>query len=77
MHDLTSTAGIVAIGAGAVAVVSFLFCIVLAFRLRRVRKDQRAVLGDGHQDLVAHAAALQSQFEALSDYVAGRRRAAR
>ena len=69
MHDLTSTAGIVAIGAGAVAVVSFLFCIVLAFRLRRVRKDQKTVLGDGHQDLVAHAAALQSQFEALSDYV--------
>ena len=69
MHDLTSTAGIVAIAAGAVAVVSFLFCIVLAFRLRRVRKDQKTVLGDGHQDLVAHAAALQSQFEALSDYV--------
>jgi len=55
--------------AGAVAVVSLLFCIVLAFRLRRVRKDQKTVLGDGRQDLVAHAAALQSQFEALSDYV--------
>ncbi len=69
MHDLTSTAGIVAIAAGAVAVVSFLFCFILAFRLRRVRRDQKTVLGDGRQDLVAHAAALQSQFEALSDYV--------
>jgi hypothetical protein len=69
VHDLTSTAGIVAIGAGAVAVISLLFCIVLAFKLRRVRREQKVVLGGGRQDLVAHAAALQSQFEALSDYV--------
>ena len=69
MHNLTSTAGIVAIGAGAVAVIAFFFCIVLAFKLRRIRGDQKAVLGDGRRDLVAHAAALQSQFEALSGYV--------
>ena len=69
VHDLSSTAGIVAIAAGAVAVVSLLTSIALAIRLRRVRADQRTVLGGRHQDLVAHAAALQSQFEALSDYV--------
>ena len=69
MHDLSSTAGIVAIAAGAVAIVSLLTSILLAIRLRRVRADQRTVLGDGRQDLVAHAAALQSQFEALSGYV--------
>ena len=69
MHNLTSTAGIVAIGAGAVAVIAFFFCIVLAFKLRRIRGDQKAVLGDGRRDLVAHAAALQSQFDALSGYV--------
>jgi Protein of unknown function (DUF4446) len=69
VHDLTSTAGIVAIGAGAVAVIALLFCIVLGFRLRRVRKEQKVVLGNGRQDLVAHAAGLQSQFEALSEYV--------
>ena len=69
MHNLTSTAGIVAIGAGAVAVIAFFFCIVLAFKLSRIRGDQKAVLGDGRRDLVAHAAALQSQFEALSGYV--------
>ena len=69
MHNLTSTTGIVALAAGAVAVVALLACIVLAFRVRRIRADQRAVLGNGQQDLVAHAAGLQAQFEALSDYV--------
>lgn len=69
MHNLTSTAGIVALAAAAVAVVALLFCIGLAVRLRRVRADQRAVLGAGNQDLVAHAATLQQHFEALHDYV--------
>ena len=69
MHDLTSTAGIVAIAAAAVAVVALCLSATLAVRLRRVRADQRAVLGDREQDLVAHAAALQYQFEALHDYV--------
>ena len=69
MHDLTSTVGIVAIAAGAVAVVALLTSVVLAFRLSRVRSDQRAVLGDRREDLVAHAASLRSQFEALHQYV--------
>ena len=69
MHDLTSTAGIVAIAAGAVAVVALLLSAGLALRLRRVRADQKAVLGDGRSDLVTHAASMQSQFEALQDYV--------
>jgi hypothetical protein len=69
VHNLTSTAGIVALAAAAVAVVALLFCIGLAVRLRRVRADQRAVLGAGNQDLVAHAATLQQHFEALHDYV--------
>ncbi len=69
MHGLTSTTGIVAIAAGAVAVVALGLSAGLAIRLRRVRADQRTVLGDRQRDLVAHAAALQSQFEALNDYV--------
>ncbi|HEY5429618.1 MAG TPA: DUF4446 family protein [Solirubrobacteraceae bacterium] len=69
MHDLTSTVGIVAIAAGAVAVVALGTSVILAFRLRRLRSEQRAVLGDRRQDLVAHAASLQSQFEALHGYV--------
>jgi hypothetical protein len=69
VHDLTSTAGIVAIAAGAVAVVALLLSATLALRLRRVRADQKAVLGDGRADLVTHAATMQSQFEALHEYV--------
>jgi hypothetical protein len=69
VHDLTSTAGIVAIAAAAVAVVSLATTVALAFRLRRVRAEQRVVLGDGRQDLVSHAATLESQFQALTDYV--------
>jgi uncharacterized protein DUF4446 len=69
VHDLTSTAGIVALAAGAVAVVALIFCLVLALKLRRLRGEQRVVLGDRRQDLVAHAASLQRQFEALYGYV--------
>ncbi len=70
MHDLTSTVGIVALGAGAVALVALATTAMLALRLRRVRSEQRAVLGDRREDLVSHAAALQSQFTALHEYVA-------
>jgi hypothetical protein len=70
VHDqLTSTVGIVALAAGVVAVVALLSAIALAVRLGRLRADQRAVLGDSREDLVAHAAALQGNFAALHDYV--------
>jgi Protein of unknown function (DUF4446) len=69
VHDLTSTAGIVAIVAGALAVVGLLTSIALAFTLRRVRADQRAVLGDSKRDLVSHAASLEAQFGVLTEYV--------
>ena len=69
MDNLTSTAGIVAIAAGAVAVVALGCSVALWVQLRRLRAAQREVLGDRRQDLVAHAAALQASFKALSDYV--------
>jgi hypothetical protein len=69
VHNITSTAGIVAIAAGAVAVIALLLSLALMLRLRRVRADQRVILGDGSQDLVAHAAALRQQFEVLYEYV--------
>jgi hypothetical protein len=70
VHDLTSTAGIVAIAAGGVAVIALIVSLALAIRLRRVRADQRALIGSGGQDLIGHAAGLQRQFGALHDYVA-------
>lgn len=69
MDNLSTTAGIVAIAAGGVALVSLGASIALAVTLRRVRKAQRAVLGDGTQDLVAHAAHLEQSFDALAGYV--------
>jgi hypothetical protein len=69
VSDLTSTVGIVAIAAGALAVAGLASAAGLAIALRRVRSAQRAVLGDGERDLVTHAANLQRDFEALTDYV--------
>ena len=69
MHNLTSTAGIVALAAGGVALVALLSCVVLALRLRRMRANQRVIMGEGGEDIVAHAATLQQHFQALYDYV--------
>lgn len=59
----------VAIGAGAVAIVALGTSLGLIIALRRLRSAQRVVLGDQRQDLVGHAASLQSAFEALESYV--------
>jgi hypothetical protein len=69
VHNLTSTAGIVAMAAGAVALLALLFCGILGLKLRRLRAAQRTILGDGERDLVAHGASLEQQFEALYGYV--------
>jgi hypothetical protein len=69
VHNITSTAGIVAMAAAAIAIVALLFCTLLSIRLRRLRADQRVILGDAGEDLVAHAAALRHQFEALYEWV--------
>src|SRR3954447_13589232 len=69
MDDLTTTQGIVALAAAGVAVVALIFALVLAFKLRRVRTAQRAVLGDGQRDIVVHAEELQTAFTQLRDWV--------
>ena len=70
MDELTSTEGIVALAAAAVAVAALVFAIVLAVKLRRLRAAQRSVLGDaGERDLVAHAARLEQGFVELRDWV--------
>jgi hypothetical protein len=68
--DLTSTAGLVALAACAVALIALVVAGVATAGLRRLRADQRAVLGEhGQEDLVAHAARLQHDFQALHDDV--------
>jgi hypothetical protein len=69
VHNLTSTAGIVALAAGGVAVVGLGLSLALAMQLRRLRADQRMLLGDTQRDLPAHAAALERQFNVLQAYV--------
>ena len=66
MDELTQPAGVAALAAGATALIALVLAIVLAVRLRRLRADQRAVLGSsGRDDLVAHASSLQQAFGAL------------
>lgn len=68
--QLTSTTGIVALGAVALALVAIALAAMLYRQLRRLHADQRAVLGEEKtQDLVAHAATLDASFRALHDYV--------
>jgi len=71
MDDLTSSAGLVALGASAVALAALVVAAVALVRLRRLRADQSALLGgNAPSDLVGHAAAVQRDFEALNAYVA-------
>jgi hypothetical protein len=70
--ELSSTVGIVAIAAAALAVVAICLAAVMLRQLRRVRADQRAILGEQKaQDLVAHAAQLDASFRTLSEWVSG------
>jgi Protein of unknown function (DUF4446) len=70
VDELTSTQGIVALGAAAGALIAILWAIVLSVKLRRVRASQRAVLGDAEErDLIAHASTLEEAFVQLRDWV--------
>lgn len=70
MDELTGTTGIVALAAGGVALIALAAAIWLAVALRRLRRDQRVVLGGAAaQDLVAHAAGLEREFRVLHDSV--------
>jgi hypothetical protein len=70
VDELTQPAGIAALAAGGVALIALVLASVLAVRLRRLRADQRAVLGStGSEDLVSHASSLQAAFEALHSRV--------
>ena len=70
MDGLSSTAGIVALAGCGVALVALVVATVALLRLRRLRADQRALLGGQHpEDLVEHAARIEQEFRALHAYV--------
>lgn len=71
--ELTSTAGVVALAAGAVALIALVLVVVLAGRVRRLQSAQRTVLGDSSErDLVNHATSLQYGFDQLHKEVRNR-----
>jgi hypothetical protein len=70
VDELTTTTGIVALAAGAVAIVAVLWLIVLTRRMSKLRSAQRVVVGDREpRDLVTHAAELDRDFRSLHSYV--------
>src|ERR671918_293489 len=70
LDELTSTEGIAALAAAGIGLIALLFAIVLAVKLRRLRRAQTAVLGgDGQRDLVTHAARLETGFTDLREWV--------
>jgi Protein of unknown function (DUF4446) len=75
MHASASVAGWIAIGAAAAAAVSLLLAVGYYLALRRVRRAQRVLLGEGREDLVDFAVSLQSRIDdlhgAVNDVAAG------
>jgi hypothetical protein len=68
--SITGTDGIVAIAAGVLALAALAGCAAVSVSVRRLRRAQRLVLGEGReQDVIAHAAALQDAFAELYAYV--------
>jgi hypothetical protein len=70
MNDLTTTQGIVALAAAGIGLLAFVWAAILALKLRRLRANQRAVLGaGGERDLVEQATGLEAAFVQLRDWV--------
>jgi uncharacterized protein DUF4446 len=67
VRNLDSTVGIVALAAAGGAVLALLICLTLMIRVRRLRADQKLVLGDARTDLVAHAAGLARVVADMED----------
>lgn len=66
MSELDSTVGIVALVAGGIALVALALCTMLAVRVRRLRRDQRVVIGEGEpRDVVGYVRGLEREVAAL------------
>jgi hypothetical protein len=64
--ELTSTVGVIAIAAGAVAFLALILAFVLMRRLSALRAAQKVVLGEsGQRDVVTHAQRLQGGYDEL------------
>jgi hypothetical protein len=71
VDGLDSTAGVVALAASAVALLALVVAVVATLRLRRLRSDQKLLLGTGPpEDLIEHSAGIEREFRSLHAYVA-------
>ncbi|HKG36291.1 MAG TPA: DUF4446 family protein [Solirubrobacterales bacterium] len=67
MDELTTAPGIAALAAGGLALIALITCLVLARRLRRVRRAQSVILGETEsRDLAAHAHSLHEGLKRLA-----------
>jgi Protein of unknown function (DUF4446) len=71
MSDFSDAPGVVALAAAGIAAAALIWVAVLTVTVRRLRADQRIVLGASEEDVVSHAAALQQAFLALQDRADG------
>jgi hypothetical protein len=62
-------AGAIAIGAGALAFLALICCALLARRLRRIRRLQEVIAGDGDRTIVEHASELDRRLADLGRQV--------
>src|SRR3954454_15717821 len=65
MSDFSDAPGVVALAAAGVAVAALIWVAVLTVTVRRLRADQRIVLGASEEDVVFDGAALPEAFLAL------------
>lgn len=71
MDGIDSTAGIVAVVGAALGATGLLVAVATALRMRRLRSEQRAVLGDqGEEDLVSYAVSTEARVEELRGAIA-------
>jgi Protein of unknown function (DUF4446) len=71
MHVSSTVAAWIAIGAAAVAVMALLLYVSSRLALRRLRADQRVLLGGNQSDLVEFAVSLQARIDELHRAVDG------
>jgi Protein of unknown function (DUF4446) len=63
--SVTTTAGWIAIGAAAAALVALLLAVAFFLQIRRVREAQKVLIGRGKDDLVDFAVSLQARIDDL------------
>jgi uncharacterized protein DUF4446 len=71
MHVGTSTAAWIALAAAAVSVVALVLLVLCWLSLRRVRRAQNVLIGNGSGDLVDFAVSLQARIDELNRAVDG------